>query len=109
VARGDYEFFLRREMEQRAELGYPPFCELVKVTATGTQRAMLIERAASAGREAGATVLGPIELAAGERPDEARDLELLMKCRDAQRVAEALRVILAQMPPGRVRVDVDPR
>ena len=104
VARADYGFFLRRELEQRAELGYPPFAELIDLSATGTQAADVMAAASTACRRAGARVLGPVA-------DPARrGLRSLVKCKDAGVVARGLRDILAGAPAGtRLRVDVDPR
>ncbi len=105
LMRADYRFFLERELQQREELGYPPFCELVRVRITGTDAGMS-ERVASEAREVGATVLGPIPVARENEPTS----EMLIKAPDAEAVAARLRVILPQTPPKtRVLVDVDPR
>lgn len=108
VVRGDYDFFLGRELEARRELGYPPFSELVKLTARGPAAADLMREAAEVCRSAGARVLGPITA----RPPGADEDELqtLVKCADAHAVTPGLRGILARAPAGsRLRVDVDPR
>ena len=106
VVRGDYGFFLEREVEHRRELSYPPFTDVVKAQATGPLAESLVEVAAQAARTAGGTVIGPSPVGL---PDE-RALEILVKCRDARPVAEALRGILVDVPRGsRLRVDVDPR
>lgn len=106
VARGDYSFFLEREAEQRRELGYPPFGELVRVRASGEEAPEVADRAAAAARDAGGRVLGPIEVTG----IAGRELEMLVKCPDALLVARALRVILPGLTAGsRLRVDVDPR
>jgi primosomal protein N' (replication factor Y) len=107
VVRADYRFFLERELPLREELAYPPFSELIKVTASGTGRAGLLERVAETARGAGARVLGPIP--SGPPGDDDAAGELLLKCADAEEVAVALRGILASTPGGRLRVDVDPR
>lgn len=110
VVRADHTFFADRELESRRELGYPPFSELVRVRAMGDAREGWIGRAASAATEAGARVMGPIttRIQGGAIPVEAR--EILVKCPDAQAVAERLRDILASTPAGvRLQVDVDPR
>ena len=115
VVRGDYSFFLTRELELRRELAYPPFTELVKVSALGSSAGELIETAANVARSQGARVLGPIE---APFPQGGRDsrrpgkvgLQLLLKCPSAQTVALGLRDILPRVPRGtRLRVDVDPR
>jgi primosomal protein N' (replication factor Y) len=111
VVRADYGFWVERELEERRELAYPPFSELIRATSFGPRKQGLIERAAGVAREAGARVLGPVEvrsvIGAG-RLDEG--LEILIKATDAEPVALALRGILASVPAGsRLRVDVDPR
>ena len=115
VVRGDYSFFLTRELELRRELGYPPFTELVKVSALGSAAAELIGAAGDIARRQGARVLGPIEAPFPQggrdsrRPGE-KGLQLLLKCPSAQTVAMGLRDILPRVPRGtRLRVDVDPR
>jgi primosomal protein N' (replication factor Y) len=106
IVRADYRFFLRRELEHRVELGYPPCTELVELRASGVRRAESLDAALSVCREEGARVLGPV--AAG--PARPGELQALVKCDDAAPVAGRLRDILAAVPPGtRVRVDVDPR
>jgi len=111
VVRADYGFWVDRELEERRELAYPPYSELIRATSFGPRKQGLIERAAGVAREAGARVLGPVEvrsvIGAG-RLDEG--LEILIKATDAEPVALALRGILASVPAGsRLRVDVDPR
>ncbi|HYO61501.1 MAG TPA: primosomal protein N' [Actinomycetota bacterium] len=108
VVRGDYDFFLERELEARRELGYPPFSELVKLTATGPHGAALMKEAVDVCREAAARVLGPISVRLPGGGEE--ELQTLVKCRDALAVTPGLRGILARSPAGsRLRVDVDPR
>ena len=115
VVRGDYSFFLSRELEFRRELAYPPFTELVKVSALGTSAVEVIAAAGDTARRHGARVLGPIEAPFPQggrdsrRPGE-EGLQLLLKCPSAQTVALGLRDILPRVPRGtRLRVDVDPR
>jgi len=108
VVRADPGFFVERELELRAELGYPPFADLVKIAAHGPRRADLIDEATRTCRRLGASVLGPIEVRAED--SEMSGLECLIKCADAEKVAEGLRGILAAMPAkSHLRVDVDPR
>ncbi|CAN5648821.1 hypothetical protein BH24ACT26_BH24ACT26_06550 [soil metagenome] len=110
VVRADYRFWLERELEQRAELGYPPFAELVKLTATGPARDRLIDEAATACRAAEGRVLGPVGTQEKLGGETVRGLQALVKCPDAALVAGGLRGILATVPRGsRLRVDVDPR
>jgi primosomal protein N' (replication factor Y) len=106
VVRADHGFFLKREVELRRELGYPPFSELVKLRSGGAASTEVLERACAGARAAGARVLGPVPV----RTNQGAAAEVLLKCPDASRVAEALRVILPDVPQGTyLRVDVDPR
>ncbi|MFN2389792.1 MAG: primosomal protein N' [Actinomycetota bacterium] len=112
VARADYGYFLDRELEQRRELSYPPYSELVKVTASGPAAAALVEAATGAARSEGGRVLGPIALPAraGVPASERGALQILVKCHAAEVVAARLGDILPRTPAGsRLRVDVDPR
>lgn len=115
VVRGDYSFFLSRELELRRELAYPPFTELVKVSSVGPAAADLMDLARAVARKQGARVLGPIEAPYPRGGRDARrsgeaGLQLLLKCPSAQTVAMGLRDILPRVPRGtRLRVDVDPR
>ena len=112
VARADYGYFLERELRSRRELGYPPFAQLMRIAALGDQAQPWIERAVAAAEGAGGRVLGPVETdvrTARDTPPE-RGLEVLVKAPSVERVAEALRVILPDVPKGtRLRVDTDPR
>jgi primosomal protein N' (replication factor Y) len=105
LVRGDYRFFLERELELRRELAYPPFSELVKASAFGPRADQLLEQVRGAVSPHGARALGPVPvLVAGNR-----GRQLLIKCRDALEVARALRSILPAVPAGsRLRIDVDP-
>jgi primosomal protein N' (replication factor Y) (superfamily II helicase) len=105
LVRGDYRFFLERELELRRELSYPPYSELVKATALGPDADRLLDRVRDAASPHGARVLGPVPVVtAGEK-----GRQLLIKCRDALEVARGLRSILPAVPAGsRLRLDVDP-
>ncbi|MGH2818886.1 MAG: hypothetical protein ACRDJS_10585, partial [Actinomycetota bacterium] len=105
VVRGDYRFFLERELELRRELAYPPYSELIKASAFGPRADQLLEQVRGAASQRGARALGPVPvLVAGER-----GRQLLIKCGDALEVARALRGILPAVPAGsRLRIDVDP-
>ena len=111
VIRADYGFWLQRELEERRELGYPPFVELIKATGYGPRRQGLVERAAGVARATGARVLGPVEVVSVVGEGELEEgLEILIKADEAEPVARELRSILASAPAGsRLRVDVDPR
>jgi primosomal protein N' (replication factor Y) (superfamily II helicase) len=111
VVRADYGFWVDSELEERRELSYPPFAELVRATTYGPRKQGLIERAAGLAREIGAVVLGPVEVKSVVGAGQLEEgLEILVKAADAEPVARALRGILASVPTGsRLRVDVDPR
>jgi primosomal protein N' (replication factor Y) len=102
LARADHGFFLERELALREELGYPPFGELVRLTATGPSASAVIEEAVRTLRKAGERVLGPVSADDGK--------EALVKTADGGAVARRLRLMLPSVPRGtRLRVDVDPR
>jgi primosomal protein N' len=115
VVRADYGFFLTRELEFRRELSYPPFTELIKLSARGPAGGDLLDEAIARAREKGAKILGPIEapFPSGGRDQRGKTepgFQALLKCLSAQTVAEGLRDILPRVPRGtRLRVDVDPR
>ena len=117
VVRGDFDFFAERELEQRRELDYPPFRELVKVSVAGSGADEVVASVAASVRDLGVRILGPIDApfpsgsrgegGAGER---LIGRQLLMKCESAQDVSRRLRDILPGVPRAvRLRVDVDPR
>lgn len=107
VVRADHDFFVARELQQREELSYPPFGELVKVTAHGARAEELIKTASETSRRAEGRVLGPIPLQRSRYGDGG--WEILVKCPDGMVVSRALRDLLAHTPPGDLKVDVDPR
>ncbi|MDQ3646472.1 MAG: primosomal protein N' [Actinomycetota bacterium] len=112
LVRSDYRYFLQRELEERKELGYPPFSELIKVTASGPAAGELVERVVATIAPHGVSVLGPVKLPPGSRVPGAEEgaLQVLLKCPPGGSVAEDLRGILLATPAGsRLRVDVDPR
>lgn len=107
IVRADYDYFVERELEQRKELAYPPFSELVKLTASGAGAGPLIEEAAARVSPLATQVLGPIDVPGS---GGASSLELLVKCPDGREVAERLRPLLASgTKHARLSVDVDPR
>jgi primosomal protein N' (replication factor Y) len=110
VARADYRFFLHRELEQRRDLAYPPFAELMKIRSSGHRHLEVIEEVAEKCRGLGARVLGPITVAGPAGAGSAAGAEVLVKHPDIGRIAECVRVILPKVPADtRLRVDVDPR
>jgi primosomal protein N' (replication factor Y) (superfamily II helicase) len=105
LVRGDYDFFLERELEIRKELLYPPYTELVKLTATGPGSTEVLASIVSTLRSSSVRVLGPVGAASPRRGSQA-----LLKCDDAYPVAAKLRDILPSIPRDvRISVDVDPR
>jgi primosomal protein N' (replication factor Y) len=108
VVRGDHGFFVTREIEQRRELKYPPFSELVKVTVAGAGGTEVIEEIVRIARGTDASVLGPIPVPLSDFGDDVR--EVLIKSPDAMTIADALRPTAESAPAGiRLRIDVDPR
>ena len=106
LVRADYHYFIEKELEQRRELGYPPFSELIHVGITGPQAMDLARNIASVGRSRGGIALGPIARTGRGRQSA---VDVLLKCRDAETVADGLRSIAAESRrPNRVRIDVDP-
>jgi primosomal protein N' (replication factor Y) (superfamily II helicase) len=103
VVRASYDYFLERELNLRKDLSYPPFSELIRMWAS-RENSNQIEEAAAVARNAGARVLGPVAARRGSR----KVIEALVKCADAQVVADELRTLMSS---GRraFSVDVDPR
>ena len=110
VVRADHDYFVTRELPYREELSYPPFAELIKVTASGPGSADLVERVRVVARGHRASVLGPVAVRASEGRRGVAGSQLLVKCADASTVAADLRGILPDVGTGnRLHVDVDPR
>jgi primosomal protein N' len=103
VARASYDYFLERELELRKDLSYPPFSELIRMWASPENESVVAE-AAGVAKRAGGRVLGPIKARRAGR----KVIEVLVKCPEAQIVADELR---SMMSSGRrnFSVDVDPR
>ena len=108
VVRADHDFFVTRELEMRRDPPYPPYLELLKITASGDQAEATITKAAEAAKRCRAEVLGPISVYRSSGESSSVDREILVKCKDALPIAEALRQLLAETPPGALKVDVDP-
>jgi primosomal protein N' (replication factor Y) len=110
VVRADHDYFVERELELREELAYPPFSELIKVTASGPAADDLMIAAAAAARSSGARVLGPVPVRVYGKDGPVDSRQILLKCDDARPVAGGLRDILVGAPRGtRLSIDVDPR
>ncbi len=106
IVRADYRFFLRHEMEQRKDLRYPPFSELVKVTASGGDAEGVLQQIEADARALSASVLGPITMRSAGRTAQ----QLLVKSRNAQELAEAMRPLASNAPRDlRLSFDIDPR
>ena len=107
VVRGDYTYFLRKELELRRELSYPPYVELIRITARGHRAGEVMERTATDLRATGMRVLGPAPL---RDPAGEDKLQSLVKTNDVPGAAAMLRGILETLPKGvRMSIDVDPR
>jgi primosomal protein N' len=105
LARSDYGYFLEREVEQRKELRYPPFSELIRIEASGAEPEEALQPFVTALRDSGASVLGPIALQRKGAPVR----ELLAKCGDALQLVDVLRDLVRETPSRtRVVIDVDP-
>ena len=105
TVRGDYDFFLERELDIRRELMYPPFAELVKIVVTGSGAEDRLSSIATELRSSSVRVLGPVRV-----QSPGTGVQALLKCEDATDVAAKLRDILPKIPRDvRVSVDVDPR
>lgn len=105
VVRADYLYFLARELEIRRELMYPPFTELVRLTATGPEAVEVLRSVAGGLGSRRVRVLGPVR-----STPPAAGHQMLLKCESAQEVAGYLRDILpADRRDARVSIDVDPR
>ena len=106
VTRADYDYFAERELPVRQDLGYPPFADLVRVTAEGPGALEGAERAKEALAIPRTVAMGPLE-----RTDAtgARSQQLLVKCADAAEVAQRLRPLVEESrAPNRIMVDCDP-
>lgn len=98
IVRGDYSFYVRKELESRREFRYPPYASLVRLRAPGFDEEVLARFRGLPGCE----VLGPV-------PREAREgEEILLKAVDLERTLDPLRDILAESRVS-ISAEVDPR
>ncbi len=67
TVRGDYNYFLRHELEARRELAYPPFAELIRIRVRGPQADAAIEQIRDAAERRRARIVGPVEVEARAR------------------------------------------
>ena len=108
VVRGDYQFFLRKEMEHRRELGYPPVRRAREGDAGGTARRRGGRRCSKSRRWPGSRACSGLPRSIGrmDRPLFRCSSNAVMHLQSALK----LRVILESAPKGaRLSVDVDPR
>ncbi len=91
ACRQDYDTFYRRELALRRELLYPPFCDMVQLTLTGSREATLTADAEALSRlvteRAGATlpgepmvIYGPFE-AQTYKAGERYRMRMVIKCK----------------------------
>jgi primosomal protein N' (replication factor Y) len=110
LARWDPAAFARRELADRAELGYPPAARIAELTAPYSA---LDEFMVALALPEGAEILGPTPLPGGDGLTEAQH-RILVRCdrRAGRKLAAALRqtqgVRSARKAPAHVRVRVDP-
>ncbi len=118
ACRQDYESFYRREIALRKELLFPPFCDLVQLTLTGTDEgavtaaaeALLKEAARRAEETLGGApmqIFGPFEARTFKAEGRFR-MRLLFKCRLHKETRAYFGEILsAYTPKGGVTLSVD--
>ena len=115
AAEHDYDGFAAHELAERAELGYPPYAELVYLGVLGADRAAVAaaaERYAALLRELpGVDVLGPAPYPVARANDEWR-FRIALKCADGKRLRtylrEALRDLASRDREVRLAINVDP-
>ncbi len=117
AAAQDYRTFYEEEIVFRRALGYPPFSHLVKITVEDVNEeraergALRLHEALRSAPLKGLEVLGPYRAL----PYRVRGLyrhQLVLKTRDAEATAEALRALLREEPlpaSAGVKIDVDPQ
>jgi len=113
----DYDAFVRKELDQRRELGYPPFVSLVRVLVQGWVEKRVHEVAQQLGEKIRATfdetamrVLGPAEPPLYKLKGRTR-MHLLLKCPELETVLPGLRRVAGTFPNDnnlQVVLDVDP-
>jgi len=113
----DFEGFVRKELELRRELGYPPFVSLVRALVQGWNEKRVHEAAKQLGEKLRATfdesklrVLGPAEPPLYKLKGRTR-MHLHLKCPELEPVLPALRRVAETFPNDNnlsVILDVDP-
>ncbi|MBN3032558.1 MAG: primosomal protein N' [Candidatus Saganbacteria bacterium] len=111
----DYQAFYEQEIEQRRELGYPPFVELVSLLITGADRELAGQAAGELGgllsQNLPTGVLGPVPAVVPRLRGEWRH-QILLKGSDLAVMRRAVEASLGRLtlPRGvRVMVDVEPQ
>ena len=113
AAKHDYEGFYQEEIEFRRQLGYPPFCHIIKIIWQGTQEDTLRKRAEQAAlalkasmAEASGEILGPVAAPVAKIQDMYRVIVLIK----TNQLAEVRAVIrkLGFHSQNDTLVDVDP-
>jgi primosomal protein N' (replication factor Y) len=113
----DFEGFVQKELDQRRELGYPPFMSLVRALVQGWNAKRVHEAAVQLGEKLRATfdesqvrVLGPAEPPLYKLKGRTR-MHLLLKCPELEPVLPGIRRVAGTFPNDRnlnVVLDVDP-
>jgi primosomal protein N' (replication factor Y) len=115
----DAEGFYAEELDQRRELGYPPFSHLASIELSSTSRTSVEETAQSVGRELGrlkrelsarVSILGPAPAPLGMLRGRHRWQFLLKGARrsDLHRLLHAAKSAIRLPSVVRLSVDVDP-
>ena len=114
AAKHDYEGFYQQEIEDRKELGYPPFSRLISIVISGADRARVINLSDNLGEllqtRLGDKVLGPAPAQIPKLRGNWR-YHILLKGQHFDNMRKAIAQIMERLvvPHGlRVSVDVDP-
>jgi len=123
AASHDFEKFYRKELEQRKELGYPPFNHLIlvvfsgkslrRVTASAQSFSSVLERRVKSVKQKGVGILGPAPAPLSKIKNQHR-WQLLIKTKKITTVTSLIRKILEDEKNAkkkkevRITVNVDP-
>ncbi len=123
AASHDFEGFYRRELEQRRDLGYPPFNHLIlmvfsgrnlkQVTARALSFSSLLKRKAGKGRQGRLEILGPAPAPISRVKNQHR-WQLLIKTKKVSGVGGLIKELLRDKKSAkkkeavRISVNVDP-
>ncbi len=109
AAEGNYAEFYAQELRFRAELGYPPFSQLIQLAAEdynparAEERARRLADALSSGLEVRGPVRGPQARVRGRYR-----WQLLLKGKDERKMRDAVRGALKDLGREGIKIDVDP-